>query len=107
MATRSTRGHSVHEANALSASAMNAWMELPRRQLAMLVAMQADAVRFSVQQATHYWSEVANSMLKWQADMLSRASEEIIERGAEPTFESFQRAFEATLNGKSAGATTH
>lgn len=107
MSTRSTRGDSTRDDSTFPAYAMNAWMELPRRQLAMLLAMQADAMRFGVQQSAHFWSELANSMLKWQADMLTRAGEEFIERSAEPTLESFQRAFEATLNGRGAAATTH
>ncbi len=107
MPTRSSRGGATRDDSQFPADALNAWMELPRRQFAMLLAMQADAMRFSVQQATHFWSELANSALKWQADMLSRASEEMIERAAEPTLETFQRAFEASLNGRGAGVTTH
>lgn len=108
MPTR-TRGAATRDDSdsPIPAGALEAWMELPRRQFAMLLAMQADAVRFSVQQSTHFWSELANTALKWQADMLTRASEEMIERTTEPTLQSFQRAFEATLNGRSAGTTTH
>jgi hypothetical protein len=107
MSTRSTRSDSARDDSSFPTYALNTWMELPRRQFAMLLAMQADAVRFSVQQSAHFWSELANATLKWQTDVLTRAGEEIIERSAEPTLESFQRAFEATLNGRAAGMTTH
>jgi uncharacterized protein YaaN involved in tellurite resistance len=107
MSTRSARAGATRDDIAFASNALNAWMELPRRQYAMVLAMQADAMRFGMQQATRFWSEAANMALKMQADMLSRASEQIIERATEPTLESFQRAFEATLNGRGAAATTH
>jgi hypothetical protein len=107
MSTRSTRGNSTRDDSTFPTYAMNAWMELPRRQLAMLLAMHADAVRFGVQQSAHFWGELANATLKWQADLLSRASEDIIEQTAEPTLESLQRVFEASLTGRNAGAATH
>jgi hypothetical protein len=72
-----------------------------------LVALQVELVRFNVQEAANYWSELANAALKLQADMVSSAGEAVIEGASEPTLESLQRAFEATLNGEAAAATTH
>jgi hypothetical protein len=73
-----------------------------------LVAMQADLLRFNLQEAAHVWNELANAAFKWQADVVSSAGEAVIEGASEPTLESLQRAFEATLNGAgSATPATH
>lgn len=73
-----------------------------------LVALQADLVRFNLQEATTYWNQLASAAMKLQADMVSSAGEAVIEGASEPTLESLQRAFEATLNGATtAAATTH
>lgn len=151
MSTRSQRGSSTRGTN-IPASALTAWADLPRRQLALatysataflrgsqelrriqqetaeratqhheetaerlrepcdfsdLVALQAELVRFNLQEAAHYWNQLANAALKWQADMVSSAGEAMIEGASEPTLESLQRAFEATLNGAQPAATTH
>lgn len=75
--------------------------------MAQLVALQTDLVRFNLQEAAQYWSQIANAALKLQADVVSSAGEAVMEGASEPTLESLQRAFEATLNGGGAGVTTH
>jgi len=74
-----------------------------------LIALQAELARFNLQEAAHYWNQLANAAFKWQADIVSSAGEAMIEGASEPTLESLQRAFEATLNGATAAAaaTTH
>lgn len=72
-----------------------------------LVALQVDLVRFNMQESAHYWNQLANAALKWQADMVGSAGEAMIDGASEPTLESLQRAFEATLNGAGTAATTH
>jgi hypothetical protein len=72
-----------------------------------LVALQAELVRFNLQEAANYWNQLANAAFKLQADMVSSAGEAVMEGASEPTLESLQRAFEATLNGTGAAATTH
>lgn len=72
-----------------------------------LVALQAELVRFNMQEAANYWNQLANAAFKLQADMISSAGEAVAEGASEPTLESLQRAFEATLNGAAAGAVTH
>lgn len=73
-----------------------------------LMALQADMVRFNMQEVAQFWSQVANAALKLQADMVSTAGDAVVEGASEPTLESLQRAFEATLNGAGVtAATTH
>lgn len=72
-----------------------------------LVALQAELVRFDLREAANYWNQLANAAIKLQADMISSAGEAVTEGASEPTLQSLQRAFEATLNGTAAGAMTH
>jgi hypothetical protein len=45
-------------------------------------------------------------MFRIEADMVSSAGEAVMEGASEPTLESLQRAFEATLNGAGVTAAT-
>jgi hypothetical protein len=72
-----------------------------------LLAIQADLVRFDMQEALRYWQQLANAALKLQADLVSSTGEAVLEGASEPSLDSLQRAFEATLNGSGAEATTH
>jgi hypothetical protein len=72
-----------------------------------LLAIQADLVRFDVQEAMRYWQQLANAAFKLQADMVTSAGEAVLEGASEPSLDSLQRAFEATLNSSGAAATTH
>jgi hypothetical protein len=72
-----------------------------------LVALQAELVRFNVHEVAHYWSQLANAALKLQADMVTSAGEAVMEGASEPSLESLQRAFAATLGEAAIPATTH
>jgi hypothetical protein len=157
MSTRNQRSEQrsggARFASATQSNTLNAWTDLPRRQLALMthsataifrgaqelrriqqeaaqratlqteeaaerlrepldltevMALQNELVRFNLQETAHFWAQVANAALKWQADMVSSAGEAVIEGASEPTLESLQRAFEQSLNGGvNAAATTH
>jgi hypothetical protein len=64
-----------------------------------LVALQTELVSFNMREAANYWSQLANAAFRLQADMVSSAGEAVMEGASEPTLESLQRAFEATLQG--------
>lgn len=72
-----------------------------------LMAVQAELVSFDLQEAANYWNQLANAAFKLQADMVRSAGAAVMEGASEPTLESLQRAFEATLDATGAGATTH
>jgi hypothetical protein len=72
-----------------------------------LLAIQADLVRFDLQESIRYWQQLANAALKLQADLVSSTGEAVLEGASEPSLDSLQRAFEATLNGAGAAATAH
>jgi hypothetical protein len=71
-----------------------------------LVALQSELVRFNMQEAANYWAQLANAMFRIEADMVSSAGEAVMEGASEPTLESLQRAFEATLDGAGVTAAT-
>jgi hypothetical protein len=72
-----------------------------------LLAIQADLLRFNMQEAAQYWQQLATAGLQVQADMVSGASQVALESAAEPTLDSLQRAFEASLNGSGTASTAH
>lgn len=71
-----------------------------------LMAIQADLLRFNLQEAAQYWQQLTTTALKLQADMVSSAGE-VLDAGGEPTLDSLQRAFEASLNGAAASTAAH
>lgn len=66
-----------------------------------LMALQAEMLRFNLQEATQYWQQIATAALKAQADLVGSAGQ-ALDTGSEPTLDSLQRAFEASLNGSAA-----
>jgi len=72
-----------------------------------LMALQAEMFRFNVQEATQYWQQLSTASMKMQAEMVSTAREVAIESGTEPTLDSLQRVFAATLNGSGSAAAPH
>jgi hypothetical protein len=72
-----------------------------------LLAIQADLLRFNMQEAAQYWQQLATAGLQVQADMVSGASQVALDSAAEPTLDSLQRAFEASLNGSGTASTAH
>jgi hypothetical protein len=97
------------------------WTDLPRRQLALathsatalmrgtqeLRRIQLESTQRAFHEAMRFWQELAGATLKLQADFVSSAGEAVVEGASEPTFETFQRAFETTLNGATAAAGAH
>lgn len=72
-----------------------------------VMSVQAEMVRFNIQEAMQYWQECSTASLKMQAEMVSSAREVVIEGGGEPTLDSLQRVFAATLNGSATAAQPH
>jgi hypothetical protein len=72
-----------------------------------LLAVQAELLRTNMQEAAHYWQELTTAGMQMQAEMVSSAREVALESGAEPTLDSLQRAFMATLNGSGTAASPH
>jgi hypothetical protein len=68
-----------------------------------LLAIQGELLRFNLQEAAQYWQQVATAALKVQADLVGSATE-VLDAG-EPTLDSLQKAFAASLNGTVASAT--
>lgn len=63
-----------------------------------LMAIQAELLRFNLQEAAQYWQQLANAALKVQVDLVGSAGQ-ALDPGGEPTLDSLQRAFEASLDG--------
>lgn len=71
-----------------------------------LLTIQAELLRFNLQEAAQYWQQLTSTALKVQAEMVSSATE-ALDEGDEPTLDSLQRAFEASLDGSTGAATAH
>ena len=67
------------------------------RDLNEMMAIQTELLRFNLQESAQYWQQLATTMLKVQAEMISGAGQ-VLDSGAEPTLDALQRSFEATLN---------
>ena len=67
-------------------------------------AIQADLLRFNLQEAAHYWQQLASTVLKVQVDLVGGAGE-ALDTGSEPSLEALQQAFAASLDGSTANAT--
>jgi phasin protein len=69
-----------------------------------LMAIQTELLRFNVQEAAQYWQQIATAAFKAQADLVGTAGQALEASGDEPTLDSLQRAFEASLNGSASTA---
>ena len=72
-----------------------------------MMAIQADLLRFNMQEAAQYWQQLATAAFRIQVDMVSGAGQALEPAATDPTLDSLQRAFAATLNGGAAAAATH
>jgi len=64
-----------------------------------VMAIQAELLRYNLQESAQYWQQLTSAVLKLQAEMISGAGQ-MDDPGAEPTLGGLQRAFAATLNGE-------
>jgi hypothetical protein len=69
-----------------------------------LLTIQSELLRFNIQEATQYWQQIVTAALKAQADLVGTAGQ-ALDPGGEPTLDSLQRVFEASLNGSAASGT--
>lgn len=69
-------------------------------------AIQADLLRFNMQEAAHYWQQMASTALKIQVDLVGSAGE-ALDTGTEPSLEALQQAFAASLDGSPNASATH
>ncbi|NPC54099.1 phasin family protein [Caenimonas soli] len=74
--------------------------------LGEIMAIQADLLRFNVQEAVHYWQQLASAALKTQVDLVGSAGR-ALDTGAEPSLEALQQAFAASLDGSAESAARH
>lgn len=76
------------------------------RDFSEVMAIQAELLRFNLQESAQYWQQVATAVLKLQSEMIGGAGQ-VLDPASEPTLDALQRAFAATLNGSATEATTH
>jgi len=69
-----------------------------------LMAIQSELLRFNFQEAAQYWQQIATAAMKAQADLVGTAGQVLEAGGGEPTLDSLQKAFEASLNGSGVAA---
>lgn len=69
-------------------------------------AIQADLLRFNMQEATQYWQQLASTALKVQTELVGSAGE-MLDTGSEPSLQALQQAFAASLDGSQRPAATH
>ena len=67
-----------------------------------LLVIQAELLRFNMQEAAQYWQQIASAALKAQVDLAGTAGE-ALNAGSEPTLDSLQKAFAASLDGGAPG----
>lgn len=72
--------------------------------LSELLAMQGELLRVNLQEAAQYWQQLADVALKVQADVVSRVAEDAQD---EPTLDSLQRAFQASLSAGAGSTASH
>ena len=114
MSTKTQRSETSNDTQAdPGPGAFNMLADLPRRQLALLtqstsalLSMQAELFRFGLQ-AAQYWQQLATAGLKVQADLVKTAGQGELESAPEPTLDSLQRAFEATLDANGRASNPH
>jgi hypothetical protein len=63
-----------------------------------LLAIQSELMRFNLHEAAQYWQQIAGATLKAQLELAGTAGE-ALDTGSEPTLDSLQRAFSASLDG--------
>lgn len=69
-----------------------------------LMTIQSELLRFHMQEAAQYWQQITSAALKIPVEIAGSASQ-VLASNSEPTLESLQKAFEASLNGAANGAT--
>jgi len=74
--------------------------------LSEVLAIQADLLRFNLQEAAHYWQQLASTVLKVQVDLVGSAGE-ALDTGSEPSLEALQQAFAASLDSSTEAAARH
>lgn len=69
-------------------------------------AIQADLLRFNMQEAAHYWQQLASTALKVQVDLVGSAGE-ALDTGSEPSLKALQQSFAASLDGSTEATARH
>lgn len=72
--------------------------------LSELLSIQGELMRLNLQEAAQYWQQLTDAALKVQADVVSRVAEDA---QAEPTLDSLQRAFQASLSAGAGSSAAH
>jgi hypothetical protein len=72
-----------------------------------VMAIQAELLRFNLQESANYWQQLATAVLKLQSEMISSAGQVLADPASEPSLDALQRAFAATLNGSATQTATH
>jgi hypothetical protein len=71
-----------------------------------LMTIQSELLRFNLQEAVQYWQQIASAALKIPVELAGSASQILETAGSDPTLDSLQKAFEASLNGAATGMGT-
>jgi hypothetical protein len=113
MSTRTQRSEFSDNQADPGLGAFNLLADLPRRQLALvtqstsaLLSMHAELLRFGLQ-AAQYWQQLATAGMNMHAELVKSAGQAALESAPEPTLDSLQRAFEATLDANGSASNPH
>jgi Phasin protein len=71
-----------------------------------LMAIQSELLRFNMQEAAQYWQQIATAAFRAQADLVGTAGQALEAGAGEPTLDSLQKAFEASLNSSASSASS-
>jgi hypothetical protein len=96
-AMRKVQQQAAHQASAQHEQA--AQRLLSPCDLGELMGIQAELLRSNMREAAQYWQQLATAALRIQTELAGSAGLALLDSGTEPTLDSLQKAFAASLNG--------
>ena len=107
-AIRKVQQQAAHQASVHHESAAHKLRD--PREPAELLAIESDLLRFDMQEAAHYWQQIATTAWKTQLEMMGCASH-LLGAGAgdsfKPAIEAWQSSLAGALNGAATRPTAH
>jgi hypothetical protein len=70
-----------------------------------MMAIQTELLRFNMEEAAQYWRQIAGAALRIPVELVGSAGQALDAAAPEPTLDSLQKAFEASLKSAPNGAT--
>lgn len=107
-AIRKVQQQAAHQASAHHEAAAQKLRD--PREPAELLAIESDLLRFDMQEAAHYWQQIATAMMKAQLEMMGCTSHLLGSSagdGFKPAIEAWQASLSASLDGAGSRPTTH